>query len=126
MVLAYCFLFESFPAPSLFSDMELELNLGVSPALAKGTAMPMLTCTRAGDGEGHDELVLELGVRTAKGDELDNLKTSMQPEDVREEDLYQGCPQPTASAETGTKEFLYVSESARLGTSMSSKEESIS
>ncbi|KAG2561050.1 homeobox-leucine zipper protein HOX7-like [Panicum virgatum] len=82
--------------------MELELNLGVSPALAKGTARHMLTCTRAGDGEGHDELVLELGVRTAKGDELDNLETSMQPEDVREEDLYQGCPQPTASAETGS------------------------
>ena len=107
-------------------DMELELSLGVSPVLAKGTAMHILTCTSAGDREGHDELVLELGAWTAKGDELDNLKTSMQPEDVREEDLYQGCPQPTASAETGTKEFLYVSESARLGTSMSSKEESIS
>ncbi|KAG2556656.1 hypothetical protein PVAP13_8NG186101 [Panicum virgatum] len=89
--------------------MELELNLGVSPALAKGTAMPMLTCTRAGDGEGHDELVLELGVRTAKGDELDNLKTSMQPEDVQEEDLYQGCPQRTACAETGS-----VSSSLRV------------
>ena len=103
-------------SPSLFSDMELELSLGVSPALAKGTALHILTCTSAGDREGHDELVLELGARTAKGDELDNLKTSMQPEDVREEDLYQGCPQPTASAETGTKEFD-VSESARLGNS---------
>ena len=92
MVLAYCFLFESFPAPSLFSDMELELSLGVSPALAKGTAMHILTCTSAGDREGHDELVLELGAWTAKGDELDNLKTSMHPEDVQEEDLYQGCP----------------------------------
>ena len=96
----------------LFSYMELELNLGVSPALAKGTAMPMLTCTRAGDGEGHDELVLELGVRTAKGDELDNLKTSMQPEDVQEEDLYQGCPQRTACAETGIRigEVRYLYE----------------
>jgi hypothetical protein len=110
MVLAYCFLFDSFPAP-LFSDMELELSLGVSPALAKGTVKHMLTCTRAGDGEGH-ELVLELGVRIAKGDELDNLKTSMQPEDMQEEDLYKGCPLRTASAE-GTKEF-YMSESARL------------
>jgi homeobox-leucine zipper protein len=101
MVLAYCFLFDSFPAP-LFSDMELELSLGVSPALAKGTVKHMQTCTHAGDGEGH-ELVLELGVRTAKGGELDNLKASMQPEDVQEEDLYQGCPLPTGSAETGTK-----------------------
>jgi len=92
--------------------MELELSLGVSPALAKGTVKHMLTCTRAGDGEGH-ELVLELGLRTAKGDELNNLKTSMQPEDMQEEDLYKGCPLPTASAETGTKEF-YMSESARL------------
>jgi homeobox-leucine zipper protein len=92
--------------------MELELGLGVSPALAKGTVMHMQTCTHAGDGEGH-ELVLELGVRTAKGGELDNLKASMQPEDVQEEDLYQGCPLPTGSAETGTKEF-YMSESARL------------
>ena len=92
--------------------MELELSLGVSPALAKGTVKHMLTCTRAGDAEGH-ELVLELGLRTAKGDELNNLKTSMQPEDMQEEDLYKGCPLPTASAETGTKEF-YMSESARL------------
>ena len=111
MVLAYCFLFESFPAPSLFSDMELELSLGVSPALAKGTALHILTCTSAGDREGHDELVLELGARTAKGDELDNLKTSMQPEDVQE-DLYQGCPQRTACAETGIRigEVRYLYE----------------
>jgi len=101
-----------FISSPLFSVMELELSLGVSPALAKGTVKHMLTCTRAGDGEGH-ELVLELGLRTAKGDELNNLKTSMQPEDMQEEDLYKGCPLPTASAETGTKEF-YMSESARL------------
>ncbi|XP_066382352.1 homeobox-leucine zipper protein HOX7-like [Miscanthus floridulus] len=81
--------------------MELELSLGVSPAQAKGTVKHMLTYTRAGDGEGH-ELVLELGLRTAKGDELNNLKTSMQPEDMQEEDLYKGCPLPTAPSETGS------------------------
>ncbi|CAL4899113.1 unnamed protein product [Urochloa decumbens] len=96
--------------------MELELSLGVSPALAKGAVMPLLASTRAGEGEGH-ELVLELGGRTAKEAELDNPKAHVQPEDVQEEDdeshahsellvdLNQGCPLPTNSAERGSVNF---------------------
>ncbi|KAL6634126.1 hypothetical protein ACP70R_026797 [Stipagrostis hirtigluma subsp. patula] len=92
--------------------MELELSLGDSPAPAQGAGMPELTSTRTRE-EGH-ELVLELGVQTAKGVEQDNLKTPMQPEDVREEDdepcfhsespvdLSLGCPLPPASAEIGS------------------------
>ncbi|KAL6899735.1 hypothetical protein ACP4OV_006393 [Aristida adscensionis] len=93
--------------------MELELSLGDTPALAKGTVMPALTSTSTSEGEGH-ELMLELGVRTAKGAERDNLKTPMQPEDVQEEDdeshghsespidLSLGCPVPPASTEIGS------------------------
>ncbi|CAN6338404.1 unnamed protein product [Urochloa humidicola] len=95
--------------------MELELSLGVSPALAKGAFMPLLASTRAGEGEGH-EFLLELGGRTAKEAEQDNPKAHMQPEDVEEEDeshghsellidLNQGCPLSTNSAERGSVNF---------------------
>ncbi|CAL4887202.1 unnamed protein product [Urochloa decumbens] len=59
--------------------MELELSLGDSPAPAKGASTPMLIPTHAGKGEDH-ELVLELGVGTAKRTEQDNQNAPTQPE----------------------------------------------
>ncbi|CAN6273140.1 unnamed protein product [Urochloa humidicola] len=59
--------------------MELELSLGGSPAPAKGASTPALIPTHAGKGEDH-ELVLELGVGTAKRTEQDNQKAPTQPE----------------------------------------------
>ncbi|PAN06585.1 hypothetical protein PAHAL_1G274200 [Panicum hallii] len=96
--------------------MELELSLGDSPAPAKGTSTPVLTPTCAGK-EDHDELVLELGVGSAKRTEQDSQKTPTQREEDaqdQEEDgeacfhsespveLSLGCPLLPASAETGS------------------------
>ncbi|KAL6650229.1 hypothetical protein ACP70R_009154 [Stipagrostis hirtigluma subsp. patula] len=93
--------------------MKLQLSLGGSLSPLGSAVMPLLTSTRTGKGEGH-ELVLELGVSTAKGDDSDSLRNPMQPEDEQEADdesgahselypvdLNQGCPLPPASAETG-------------------------
>jgi homeobox-leucine zipper protein len=103
--------------------MELELSLGDSPAPAKGTSTPVLTPTCAGK-EDHDELVLELGVGSAKRTEQDSQKTPTQREEDaqdQEEDgeacfhsespveLSLGCPLLPASAETGIQQIiLYV------------------
>ncbi|OQU85171.1 homeobox-leucine zipper protein HOX7 isoform X1 [Sorghum bicolor] len=93
--------------------MELELSLGDSRAPAKSTFMPALTPIHAGEGEGH-ELVLELGVGTAKRAEQDNQKTVVQAEAVQEEEeetcsynespveLSLVCPLLPASTEIGT------------------------
>ncbi|KAJ1279625.1 hypothetical protein BS78_04G168800 [Paspalum vaginatum] len=91
--------------------MELELSLGDSRAPPKGN-LPALTHMHTGEGEGH-EVVLELGVGTAKRAEQDNQKTPMRPQDVQEEDeasshnespveLSLGCPLLPASAEIGS------------------------
>ncbi|KAF8653095.1 hypothetical protein HU200_062537 [Digitaria exilis] len=101
--------------PFLIRAMELELSLGDSPAPARGASTPVLTPTHAVKQEDH-ELVLELGIGTAKRTEQDNQKTPTQPEDVqdREEDdeacfhsespveLSLGCPLLPASAEIGS------------------------
>ncbi|RLN07024.1 homeobox-leucine zipper protein HOX7-like [Panicum miliaceum] len=91
--------------------MELELSLGDSPAPAKGTSTPVLTPTHAGK-EDH-ELVLELGVGTAKRTEQDNQKTPTHPgEDAQDQEddgeacfrseLSLSCQPLPASAETGS------------------------
>ncbi|WVZ74955.1 hypothetical protein U9M48_023068 [Paspalum notatum var. saurae] len=92
--------------------MELELSLGDSRAPPKGN-LPALAHIHTGERGGH-EVMLELGVGTAKRAEQDNQKTPMRPEeDVQEEyeagshseapvELSLGCPLLPASAETGS------------------------
>lgn len=103
----------------LIRAMELELSLGDSPAPARGASTPVLTPTHAVKGEDH-ELVLELGIGTAKRTEQDNQKTPTQPEDVQDQEeddeayfhcespveLSLGCPLLPASAEIGTQQII--------------------
>ena len=109
MVLAYCFLFESFPAPSLFSDMELELSLGDSPAPLKANilpAAPALTLTCEGED---DDLMLGLGVTATETADQGSQRTSTERgEETVEGEGKEACPEPPvgcpirqASAQSG-------------------------
>ncbi|KAG2651691.1 homeobox-leucine zipper protein HOX7-like [Panicum virgatum] len=95
--------------------MELELSLGDSPAPVKCTSTPVLTPTQA--GKEYHELLLELGVGTARRTGQDNQRTPTQPgEDAQDQEddgeacfriespveLSLGCRLLPASAETGS------------------------
>jgi len=95
--------------------MELELSLGNSPAPVKCTSTPVLTPTQA--GKEYHELLLELGVGTARRTGQDNQRTPTQPGEDEDDgeacfciespvELSLGCRLLPASAETGTQQII--------------------